>query len=232
MKSHSFKKIEPRKCSLNLMIIGMAFIVVGEFLNFISSFVKYRVDIYVSFCFILGAILFVIFAIIFLNSVDNTLKCLYGCVYEDAMTGVYNRNGIKKIFKDTINKEDNFFVMSFDLDETKIINDNFGHLVGDEYIISAARAIKEVLGAKGVVGRTGGDEFAAIYISTDQEELKKVKTHINKRASEIFNGSNINISMGFSTYKKDGKNMKELFDLADKRMYQDKKNKRKADQRF
>ncbi|NYC94609.1 putative membrane protein [Clostridium acetobutylicum] len=75
MKSHSFKKIEPRKCSLNLMIIGMAFIVVGEFLNFISSFVKYRVDIYVSFCFILGAILFVIFAIIFLNSVDNTLKC-------------------------------------------------------------------------------------------------------------------------------------------------------------
>ncbi|NYC94608.1 GGDEF domain-containing protein [Clostridium acetobutylicum] len=89
------------------------------------------------------------------------------------MTGVYNRNGIKKIFKDTINKEDNFFVMSFDLDETKIINDNFGHLVGDEYIISAARAIKEVLGAKGVVGRTGGDEFAAIYISTDQEELKK-----------------------------------------------------------
>ncbi|NYC94607.1 PleD family two-component response regulator [Clostridium acetobutylicum] len=38
--------------------------------------------------------------------------------------------------------------------------------------------------------------------------------------------------MGFSTYKKDGKNMKELFDLADKRMYQDKKNKRKADQRF
>lgn len=52
-----------------------------------------------------------------------------------------------------------FYIMVCDLDGTKRSNDIFGHLEGDKYIIRTTKIISEVIGGKGNISRSGGDEF-------------------------------------------------------------------------
>jgi diguanylate cyclase (GGDEF)-like protein len=56
----------------------------------------------------------------------------------------------REIYERKITIQESFYIMFFDLDKTKIINDNFGHLKGDKYIISTARIIKDYMGGNGI----------------------------------------------------------------------------------
>ena len=217
------KKFNNKKYIPFLMLTGLGLINLGTFFDMISNLINMKFETLIPTCFTAGAIIFVVYIILWSRYMVEIITALNECAHNDSMTGLYNRMGFEKVFESKIAIHDSFYIMVFDLDETKIINDNFGHLKGDKYIISAARIIKDEIGEKGFIGRTGGDEFVALVENITEEEIEDIKFFIKNRVSHIFNKQNTQISIGYSKYKKDGETFEELLSFADKKMYEDKK---------
>jgi len=220
------KKFNYRKYLPFLMLIGLGMITLGTFFDMISSFIDMKFELLIPTCFTIGAIIFVIYIILWSKYMVEIMTTLNECAHNDPMTGLYNRMGFEKIIERKIAIQESFYIMVFDLDKTKIINDNFGHLKGDKYIISAARIIKDEIGENGFIGRTGGDEFVALVENINEEEIEDIKLFIKNRVSHIFHKQNTQVSIGYSRYKKDGQTYEELLSFADKRMYEDKKKRK------
>jgi diguanylate cyclase (GGDEF)-like protein len=90
----------------------------------------------------------------------------------DALTGLKNRAYIRQILADRMHTARRtggpVGVIMLDLDRFKLVNDTYGHAVGDAVLIAAASRIQGVLGDTDVVGRDGGEEF--LLISTRSHE--------------------------------------------------------------
>jgi len=144
----------------------------------------------------------------------------------DKLTGLENRNSyettIKKL-EEEIDYSRTVFVM--DLDGLKITNDKYGHDAGDEIIIGSADIIKTVFGEKGKCYRLGGDEFCVI-ISADKLEIDTLCEQFNNLI-ENWSGNivdSLHISYGYvSAYEYSDYSIKDLFKVADTRMYQAKR---------
>lgn len=91
----------------------------------------------------------------------------------DPMTGLYNRRAVQRQFRDR--QEDptaagqSLSVVILDIDHFKLINDTHGHDVGDQVIVEIGRRIRDVVGAKGLVSRYGGEEFLVVFPSCNME---------------------------------------------------------------
>lgn len=222
-------KFGHKKLLSALMISGLGLISIGTFFDMISSLSGMKFRNLIQICFTAGAIIFVTYIILWSNHIAKILANLNQHAHTDAMTGVYNRIGFEReLRKKSSRKKESFYVMVLDLDKTKEINDNFGHLNGDRYIISAAKIIKDEMDKIGFVGRTGGDEFVAFLENVNEYDIEKIKHCIKIRVSNIFlkENKNMNISIGYSKYEKDGQDYDELLRIADERMYEDKKKRK------
>lgn len=219
-------KFVRKKVLSALMISGLGMILVGTFFDMISNLIHMELGKFISICFTFGISIFTTGIILWINYMIKVMSNLNKHANNDPMTGLYNRNGFEKVFEGKIAMKQPFYIMVFDLDKTKIINDNFGHLKGDKYIISAAKIIKNQIGKNGFVGRTGGDEFIALIETANEKEIENIKFSIKNSVSHIFYKENTQISIGHSKYKKDGVTFKELQSFADKRMYEDKRKRK------
>jgi len=220
------KKFNHRKYLPFLMFIGLGLINLGTFFDMISNIIDRKFVNLIPICFTAGAIIFVLYIILWSNYMVEIISNLNESAHNDPMTGLYNRMGFEKVFERKIATQESFYIMVFDLDKTKLINDKFGHLKGDQYIISAARIIKNEMGENGFVGRTGGDEFVALVENMTEEKIEDMKFFIKKHVSHIFNKQNTQISIGYSKYKEDGETFEELLSFADKKMYEDKEKRK------
>lgn len=217
------------KKTLSVFIIsGLGIILVGIFLDMISNLIHMEFSNLISICFTAGISIFVTSIILWINYAVKVISNLNKYANMDSMTGLYNRKGFEKGFERRTTMKVPFYIMVFDLDKTKIINDNFGHQKGDKYIISAAKIIKDQIGGNGFVGRTGGDEFIALIENKNEEEIEKIKFLIKNSVLNIFHKQNTQVSIGYSKYKKDGVTFKELHSFADKRMYEDKRKRKES----
>lgn len=153
----------------------------------------------------------------------------------DPFTGVYNRKYIEMKantwLKQCIDNEEKIITcMLFDIDDFKAINDNYGHLSGDEAIKQVSKACREVIKEPHLLGRYGGDEFIAILKTTGVEEAKKMVQAISKEAKNLIIHTKteelkITLSIGVSdNLTSSGATFKDLLEEADKKLYQDKKN--------
>lgn len=84
-------------------------------------------------------------------------------VAKDALTGLGNRTQLMKDMQYRMQENQLFSVLFLDLDKFKLINDQYGHDVGDNYLIHFAKVFGDELNDKGTLYRYGGDEFIAIY---------------------------------------------------------------------
>ena len=111
----------------------------------------------------------------------------------------------------------------FDINKFKQLNDEHGHLVGDEYLSAIARFIREAYGKVGRCYRIGGDEFAVI-IYKNTADVKAV----NEAFLSLLDGARHSdpllprISIGFCTYTGEGQSKTDVFNCADMRMYSNK----------
>ena len=208
------------------MISGLGLMSAGTFFDLLSELMGIRLNNFISTCFTAGAIVFGTYIILWNKYLISVIVNLRKEADSDNMTGVYNRIGFKNVFEEKISAKNLFYIIVFDLDKTKLINDTFGHLKGDQYITNAANIIKDEINKNGFVGRTGGDEFVAFLENVSEDEIKRIKYLIKKRVSNIFKMEHAQISIGYSMFGKDGQNLEELLKVADKRMYEDKMKKR------
>lgn len=145
--------------------------------------------------------------------------------YYDRLTAVPNRAFLEK---DLLEKKYAYMrqerkpisVLIIDIDNFKSFNDTFGHNVGDEVLKNVARiATESLLDPNDNFGRWGGEEFVAYLIGSDQEVYRKAE-HIRRSIEEFdFEHRKITISGGIATFIRDGKNLKEVIEAADKALY-------------
>ncbi|HZK70875.1 MAG TPA: diguanylate cyclase, partial [Clostridia bacterium] len=144
--------------------------------------------------------------------------------YHDKLTGLYNRRFYEEEIKrlDTERNLPMTIVMG-DANGLKLINDAFGHAMGDELLKKAAEAIKKGCRADDIIARLGGDEFVIILPKTDALETEKVIKRIkNLSLKEKVGSIDISISFGYETKNNEEEKIQEVFKKAEDYMYKKK----------
>lgn len=154
----------------------------------------------------------------------------------DPMTGVTNRRGffmtIREILKNPVNNGKKAVAIYADMDNLKIVNDEFGHDEGDFSIKTIAKILSESFRSSDVVGRMGGDEFAAFAIINQDSHPDKIKERI-QRSMQAFNDQSdkpyyVNISIGLYEFIIDDTvEIEQILTKADAELYIEKKEKKK-----
>lgn len=138
----------------------------------------------------------------------------------DALTKVYNRAA----YNDAIEKIDlkTSFLVIFDFDSFKEVNDTYGHEAGDKVLIKTIDVVKKHFRDEDKIYRFGGDEFAIILTNVNDKTASVIETKVNKINQELElhkdNLPTTSISAG-GAYGKDAENTYELFDYADHALY-------------
>ncbi|MCB2297532.1 transporter substrate-binding domain-containing diguanylate cyclase [Clostridium tagluense] len=151
-------------------------------------------------------------------------------LYTDALTNVYNRNYYNDKVKDKLDGyEYPQTIIVSDVNNLKIVNDNYGHLIGDELLKCYADMLRQAFPDCRLILRMGGDEFHLILDNTNQDQvandISKVKKIISEKRLTVDKNKTIKISaaFGYATRKCSKEKIDSIIALADKRMYEDKK---------
>ncbi len=152
--------------------------------------------------------------------------------YVDTLSGLFNRQHLNNILLTYGKKRDTAGIpagIMLDIDRFKSINDEFGHLVGDDAISKAGKILRRAVGDKGLSCRYGGDEFIILMYVNSQKEILDMIESIKTQAA-LFNESNkepyaINFSFGYSTYDSKHESVDDFLKKIDASMYKDKKRK-------
>ncbi|MGB2690439.1 MAG: GGDEF domain-containing protein [Desulfobacterales bacterium] len=153
----------------------------------------------------------------------------------DGLTGLYNRNAfdlrINEALKMFHEEGQTVSLILFDVDNFKWINDTLGHVAGDKILQKVAQCLKEAFRKGDFIARYGGDEFAAVIEKLDMDIAQKKILDFNdlfgkKRFfSHSVGDVNVTVSAGI-TMSKEGDNVEDFINRADKNMYESKKKKR------
>ena len=162
---------------------------------------------------------------------EQELKTIAEC---DKLTMLLNKttmeSKVNKFFEDdTDRKTCALFII--DLDNFKKVNDNLGHLIGDQAIKDAAKKLSLIFSEKDYISRFGGDEFCVlmlpnIELSSDTKNriIKEKAQSICSILAETYYDKNAKVnvtaSVGIALYPESGSTYEEIFKKADKALYQ------------
>ncbi|MFZ9739437.1 MAG: diguanylate cyclase, partial [Prochlorotrichaceae cyanobacterium] len=155
-------------------------------------------------------------------------KALRSLMVRDSLTGLLNHSNIKeKLHLEVARSDRQNIPLSFamiDIDHFKKINDTYGHLAGDRVIKNLARLLRQRLRQTDILGRYGGEEFAAILIGTDGHTAFKVLESIRQDFSHVaqqLGGAEITVtfSCGIASFP-DYIDANHINDAADQALYQ------------
>jgi diguanylate cyclase (GGDEF)-like protein len=149
----------------------------------------------------------------------------------DALTGVFNRRKFNEYLQEELSryrrKQTEFCVMMIDLDYFKLINDEFGHDVGDQVLKAVSQVIQGGLRSYDHLGRVGGEEFAVILPNTGSDEAMAVADRLLDKVMDYRNPDypelSVTVSIGVTQVKPDD-DLDKLMKRADQALYQSKEN--------
>jgi len=119
-----------------------------------------------------------------------------------------------------------FGVLVLDLDRFKQYNDKFGHLAGNEALQRVAHALRLAVRAVDFAARYGGEEFAVIVPRIEARPLAAIAERVRAMVAALpapVDGAPVTISIGGALYPDDGTTVDSLFQVADERLYQAKR---------
>lgn len=144
----------------------------------------------------------------------------------DHLTGAVNRRFFSYLAHSEMDRcqryRHPFTIVYFDIDNFKYINDNFGHLVGDQVLRSVVNVLRKHIRSTDQIARLGGDEFALLLPETDQSTARIVLQVIRSVLSEEMLSSNwpVTFSVGVLTCTDAPSSTDSLVAMADKLMYE------------
>ena len=143
----------------------------------------------------------------------------------DALTGLLNRGAIERIIYETDNSSDWFLIM-FDIDNFKQINDTYGHIEGDNALKTIAKYITDKITVNENIecGRWGGEEFIMLVTNKTSYYVKTNAEDMIKKVNQLLSiGYELTISAGATKHKKD-ESILQTITRVDELMYKAKNN--------
>ena len=154
---------------------------------------------------------------------------LQGLAHFDALTGLPNRALLGDRFKQAIatahRRGEEIAVYFIDVDKFKVVNDTYGHLVGDEVLRAVAARLLKSCRASDTVARLGGDEFIVLQGGPsigDQSRALAARMSAELEAPcDIGGGLQLHLSagIGISVFPQDGQDEEALLKIADAALY-------------
>ncbi len=141
----------------------------------------------------------------------------------DELTGAYNRAGYDYLLSNI--DLNSAYMMLFDVDNFKSINDTYGHETGDNILIKFVNILKSIFRDDDCICRIGGDEFVVFMVHSGSMSRRLIESKIGQINSELENTDDglppITISVGIVNGK-DVKDTEHLFEKTDEAMYMSK----------
>lgn len=157
---------------------------------------------------------------------------------EDILTGLLSRRALyaqmDTVFAD-IELLRHTAIIMIDADNLKQVNDNYGHEIGDRYLIGLADMLRSVEASKQSIARLSGDEFAVMFYGCNSaEELSDCIETLSRTREDYsieISGKKhlpVSFSMGCAYYPQDGCEYHDLLKSADARMYEEKRRRKRS----
>lgn len=169
----------------------------------------------------------------FIAQQNKIMQQTFEMAIRDELTGLYNRQYLVEYSNNIFNKisrnDDSIIILIFiDIDNFKHVNDTYGHKEGDLVLKTVADIFCQSFRSYDTIVRYGGDEFIVFMEDKgfDTKALHSLLDLFVKRVEESFTKFEISASYGLSTAPDEAKDLKKLIELADERMYAQKKEKR------
>jgi diguanylate cyclase (GGDEF)-like protein len=147
--------------------------------------------------------------------------------YADGLTNMANRARADKAMADLNKTQDDYCIVSVDLNGLKIVNDKFGHPAGDKYIKDFSKVLTTSFSEEGFCARIGGDEFLVILKDTTEKETE---TLIGRMVSALnvmnalYTDYHRSVATGYAfRHEVPEASSHEIYLLADQRMYENKR---------
>lgn len=148
---------------------------------------------------------------------------------QDALTGLWNRVYTEETVNEMISQGTKGALLMIDMDNFKAINDNYGHIAGDQTLKMFADTLRTLSGKDDVLCRIGGDEFVVFIKDVTSKNV------LGSRAAEIISDlciklekcnfeTNSSVSIGIAQTPGDGMDFNKLYNSADKALYYVKQN--------
>lgn len=158
---------------------------------------------------------------------NDKISQLHSDSHTDAMTGLLNRRGMASVLDNYQAERTVFSVIALDIDFFKRVNDTYGHDVGDEVIKKLAQLMRTQARKEDKLCRSGGEEFMIFLPNTPQDTAVRVAERLREliAATDIPTVGTITVSLGVGHWSGTGsvKSINDTLKLADKALYQAKK---------
>jgi len=141
--------------------------------------------------------------------------------FKDKLTGLYNKNFLdEEILRLDTKRQLPISIIMGDINGLKLINDAFGHIMGDNVLKRSSKIMLSSLRSEDIISRVGGDEFIAILPKTTEATASMIVDRIkNKCESNPLDFIKISISFGVATKQFENEDIRDALTKAEEKMY-------------
>ncbi len=159
---------------------------------------------------------------------DRLLTQLEDLAHTDVLTGLLSRRGLERALQGEIERSrrtgSRLWLVMFDIDRFKQINDRYGHLAGDELLKEVGNVIRQVIRPYDIAGRFGGDEFCVLAAVTAPEDAARLGERLRQAismldASRLGSDCLVTSSIGLAPVDCVEGNWQAAMDAADRALY-------------
>lgn len=146
----------------------------------------------------------------------------------DPLVGIYNRRFFMEAANTSVERFSktgaDSYVVIFDLDHFKAVNDEYGHMAGDLALVEITRKVKSMLRTYDLFARYGGEEFIILISDIEEKDIRSLVERIRQGVNDTvipYDGKKINLSASFGVTRLSGKaRFEDALRLADDALYQ------------
>jgi len=162
---------------------------------------------------------------VILSNLKESFKREQKLARTDNLTNIANSHAFFELANEEIQRSQRYqrplTLVYIDCDNFKVVNDNFGHEIGNELLRSVAHTIEGDLRAIDKCGRLGGDEFVILLPETGGKEAREVVKRVQQRVLEVMRSNKwpVTLSIGIATFLQIPENVDAMIKEADTLMY-------------